>query len=532
MDAISPKSIIVSRKNQALITPRDGRTVTLMPNGVQFDGLAYDAMLVPHRLRETWVLRNIGYRVPNPMLCYYNWHGGSPFAVQRATCDMLTTNPRAYVLNSMGTGKTKAALWSWDYLNQGGYAGKLLVVATLSNLNFVWAREAFATLPHRKVQVLHGSKKQRLERLGDADADIYVINHDGLRVVEPELLQRLDIDTLVLDELAVYRNNSDRSKSMRKFAQRFKWVWGMTGTPMPNAPTDVWAQARIITPHTVPKFFKHAEEMLMVRKSQYLLVPKPDAVERAFAMLQPSVRYSLDAVVELPEIIHRTVDVPLSKQQDDTYKKVARELQMMVGSEQITALNAAVAMGKLMQIAGGWVYSSSSEKVIALDNKDRVQTVVDLINQAPHKVLVFVPYRHAVEGLSAALDALPSGNKIEHALVHGETPQKERDHIFNLFQNTTKYKAILAHPACCAHGLTLTAADTIIWYLPTTSLEQYDQANARIRRVGQSHRQQIFHLQSTPVERKIYTALRGKARIQDDLLAMLQEATEQRITDA
>ena len=135
--------------------------------------------LVRHGLRETLLLRHLGFQVPNPMDFYYDWCGGTPYAVQRATCRMLVENPRAYVLNHMGTGKTKTALWAWDYLNKQGLAGKLLVVAPLSTLRFVWGREVFRTLPGRKVQILHGSRQQRLDRLAE-DADIYVINHDGV----------------------------------------------------------------------------------------------------------------------------------------------------------------------------------------------------------------------------------------------------------------------------------------------------------------------------------------------------------------
>src|SRR5665213_3294327 len=108
--------VIVSRPNKALVIPRDGRSIMFFPNAHHLTDLDTDKLVVPHDIHSTVCLRQIGYHVPNPMLCYYNWRGGKPFAVQRATCDMMTTHPRSYVLNSMGTGKTKATLWAWDYL--------------------------------------------------------------------------------------------------------------------------------------------------------------------------------------------------------------------------------------------------------------------------------------------------------------------------------------------------------------------------------------------------------------------------------
>ena len=515
------QNVIVSRANQALVVPRNGRTANLFPEAHAFAHLGEDRLVVPHTIHSTVLLRAVGYQLPNPMLCYYDWRGGNPFAVQRATCDLMTTHPRAYVLNSMGTGKTKATLWSWDYMQSQGLCGKLLVVATLSTLDFVWAAEVFSTLPHRTVKVLHGSKQKRLERLRE-DADIYVINHDGLKVIQAELSLRTDIDVLALDELAVYRNNSDRSKAMRKFVERFKIVWGLTGRPMPNDPTDVWAQAKIVTPHTVPKYFRQAQEMLMNRLNQFKWVPKPDAIETAFRMLQPNVRYSLDAVVELPETVYRTIDVPLTATQKNVYDKLAKLFQADIQGKQVTAVNAAVAMGKLLQVSGGWVYAGD-KAVIETDAKPRHEMLIDLIQQNDKKVLVFVPFMHALHGLAEVL----AQNGVEHAVVSGETSQGERSRLFNLFQNTDKFTVMLAHPQCLAHGVTLTAANMAIWYMPTTSLDIYDQANARITRIGQKSKQQVIHLQSTVVERRIYSMLRAKQRIQDQLLEMLSNATAQ-----
>lgn len=516
--------VIVSQPNKALVIPHTGQTDNMFPGAPKLEdvfGTDEDGVVVKHDIPATVMLRSLGYQVPNPMLRYYEFGDVKPFAVQRRTMDLMTTAERCYVLNSMGTGKTKAALWAWDYLHGNGFCGKLLIVATLSTLRFVWEAEAFRTLPGRKVAILHGTKKQRLERLSDP-ADIYVINHDGLRTIMPDLLTRTDIDVLCLDEVAVYRNNSDRSKDMRKFGQRFKIVWGLTGRPMPNEPTDVWGISKVVTPGTSPKYFRQAQEMLMNKVNNFKWVPKPEAIERAMAMLQPNVRFDLDAVVELPEVVSRTIDVPLTPMQGKIYKTLANDFKVAVGNGMVNAVNAAVAMGKLLQVSGGWVYAGDAGSKPAFKEDEpmpRHQMLVDLINENERKVIVYVPFRHTIEGLEKVLTEAG----IEHAVVHGEV--NHRGEIFNAFQHTDKYKVLLAHPQCVAHGLTLTVADTIIWYMPITSLEIYEQANARITRVGQKHRQKVLHLQSTPVEKKIYGLLQRKQKVQDTLLAMLEEAT-------
>jgi SNF2 family DNA or RNA helicase len=507
--------VTVSRPNKTLIVPNIAGIPAMFSTAPLFEG----QRLIPHGLRETILLRHLGFQVPNPMEYYYDWCGGVPFKVQVKSCAQLTVSPRFYLLNHMGTGKTKTLLWAWDYLNKNKMAKKMLVVAPLSTVDFVWANEVFNTLPGRKVQTLLGSRERRLERLRQ-DADIYVVNHDGLKVIESELSARADIDTLVLDELAVYRNDSARSKLMRKFADRFTIVWGATGSPMPNEPTDVWSQCRIITPDKVPRFRTHARELLMIRTNQFVWRPKPDAVKRAFSWMQPSCRYTLDEIVELPPLISRTIDAPFSQEQDTVYKNVARELVAMVKEKKIKAVNAGAAMSKLLQIAGGWVYTQNPE-FVKLDAAPRLEALTDIIYSAERKIIVAIPFRHMLEGVSEAL----TKKKIEHCVVHGDT--KDRETVFHQFQNTPDaFKVLLVHPECVKHGLTLTAADTMVWYLPTASLDVYDQLNARITRIGQTHKQQLLHLQSTPVERKLYKLLREKHLSQESFLHLVETATE------
>jgi hypothetical protein len=376
--------------------------------------------------------------------------------------------------------------------------------------------------------VLHGAKSKRLERLKDPDAEMFVINHDGVSVIADEIKKMVaagEIDVLVIDELAVYRNNSDRTILMRKLAEPFKWVWGMTGTPIPHEPTDVWNQCTIVTPTTIPKYFGWFRDSVMTRvitdKGNQKWVPKPDAEKRAFEVMQPAVRYKLDDIVELPETVYRTMDIDLGPKQKDVYSKLVAASFAAIQNKEIKIVNAAAMLTKLMQVSCGWVYASDG-RVVALDNGNRVKALVDAINSAARKVIVFVPYKHALQGISEALDK----EGIEHAVVSGETSPLKRNEIFTLFQQTSKFKVLAAHPACCYHGVTLTSADTAIWFGPITDYEIYDQACHRIIRIGQKHKQLILHMCSTPVERKVYRLLQNKQRVQDKLLELFEQATE------
>jgi SNF2 family DNA or RNA helicase len=258
----------------------------------------------------------------------------------------------------------------------------------------------------------------------------------------------------------------------------------------------------------------------MLKVGDYRWVPRPGAVERAFEVLKPHVRYTLDDVVELPDFVSQYTEVELSPLQKKVYSGIRRHCYEQLQGKEITAANAAVAMTKLLQISMGWVYGSD-RTVLDLEGTSRLEALTDIVNANQHKVICYVPYKHALDGVCSHLNR----QKIDAVAVSGDTSAKDRGDIFNLFQHTVKHKVLVAHPAVAAHGLTLTAADTIVWFGPITSLEIYDQANARIHRVGQKHKQTYVHMHATNVEKYVYQLLIRKINAQDQLLKLLEEAT-------
>jgi SNF2 family DNA or RNA helicase len=516
--------ILISHQTRSVVTEYRDDIAALFPHGRRFKWEGNDLIAVPHGIDETRLLRNLDLPVPAPITEHYGFpsaDGKRPFAKQVLTAAQMVMNAHNYVLNGMGTGKTKACLWAFDYLRSEGKANRMLTVAPLSTLDFTWAREVFHTLPHLKVVVLSGSAARR-RRLLKEKADIYIINHDGVKVILPELLQRQDIDVICFDEAAAYRNaRAQRSKMARKLANGRKYIWGMTGSPTPSAPTDAFGLAWLVTPEKAPRSFVQFRQDTMVNVSQFRWVPRKDAAETISKVLQPATRYTLDEIVELPPVIYREIEVPIGVRQKKVYDALREHASALLREGTITAANGGVVFTKLLQASIGWVYGDEDRKVFTLDNDERLDALIDIIESAERKIIVFSPFKSATAGISAAL----KGEKIEFAEVTGDTSAKERAEIFNLFQNTEKYRVLNAHPECMSHGLTLTAADTIVWFGPTTKLETFEQANARITRVGQAHKQQVIKLVGTPVERMVYRKLEAKQELQASVLDLLAELT-------
>lgn len=489
------------------------RVTTVIPTAQLLDHAGTRYTVVPHRLDETRVLRNLGFHAPSPIEHYYKWSGPyTPFKAQLETAAFLTINPKAFVLNDMGTGKTLAALWAFDYLRSVGLANKMLVISPLSTLEHTWADEIFQHFSHFNVSTLYGTKAKRLQMLA-TDADIYLINHDGIITVQDELIERTDIDTVVIDEIATFRNaRTARWKSLNKVCKGRTRLWGLTGTPTPNLPSDAWAQCRIICPERVPTYFGQFRDSVLKQVGPFQRVVRDGATEIVANAMQPSIRFSRDECIDLPECVYVERHVAMTSEQAKAYKEMATRLKMEYEEQQVVAVNEAVKAQKLVQIACGVAYGPNGEEV-TLPNDPRIAVVKEVIEEAGTKVIVFVPFKGVMRRIIEQL-----GTEWQVAAINGETPKAERDRIFNAFQHTDQIKVLVAQPAAMSHGLTLTAASTIVWYAPITSNEIYQQANARITRAGQKHKQLIVNIEGCEAERKIYQRLRKKQSLQNILL--------------
>lgn len=519
--------MIISKRKKALVMRlRDPERVkAVIPSAKIFEYDGKQLVAVKHGPDETKVLRNIGIDAPSPILYHYKWPGRfDPFNAQREAAAFLSLENRAFNLSDLGTGKTLATLWAYDYLRSCGAVKKALVVTPLSTLERTWADEVFNHFPHLDVAVLHGSREKRFAML-DMDVDLYLINHDGIKVkgfVEA-LANRPDIDLVIVDEIAQVGRTAgtDRFRALMDIINRQqpRRCWGLTGTPTPNAPTDAWAQCKLLVPERVPPYFNRFKDMVMMQINQFLWVPRKNALDIVHDAMQPAIRFSRDECVDLPPCLYETRQAELTPEQKKAYKDMLTKLRIQVADGEVTAVNEAVKAQKLIQVACGVVYDSDGNEV-HMDAGPRMEVLEEVIEQAGAKVIVFVPF---VSAVNKVLEFVRACGYTAEA-IHGGVSKTERDRIFTAFMKADDPHVIVAQPAAMSHGLTLTAANTIIWYAPIASNETWEQANARITRPGQKHSQLIVMIEGTDMERKYYQRLKEKQKVQGILLDMVKES--------
>lgn len=218
--------------------------------------------------------------------------------------------------------------------------------------------------------------------------------------------------------------------------------------------------------------------------------------------------------MDLPPTVFSNRTAELDPDQKRIYKEVVKKLRLEFQEGKVTVANAGVKQLKLLQVVCGFLYTTD-KKAVNFGCRSRLLALKESIEETPNKTIVFVPFIEALHNVAEYVKGFTTAE-----VVSGNTPEKDRMGIFARFQNSQNPRLLVAHPRCMAHGLTLTAADTIVWFAPLADLEIYDQANARVTRPGQKHTTLVVNIVGSKIEEKIYSGLRNKQKVQTTLLDM------------
>jgi SNF2 family DNA or RNA helicase len=510
---------VVDNRGLLLRVRNPNKITTAIPNSKD---LGCNKVLVKWGVDESRVLKNLNIKdVPSPIMGKYQWGGKhKPFEHQKTTSAFLTMNRRAFCFNEQGTGKTASAIWASDFLMKEGLIKRVLIICPLSIMDSAWRADLFKFAMHRSVDIAHGPKAKR-EKIINNGAEYVIINYDGVEIVK-DVIANGNFDLIIADEATHYKNaQSKRWKVLNSLLKPDTWLWMMTGTPAAQSPLDGYGLAKLVNPRKVPMFFGAFRELVMHKITQFKWIPKPNATEIVFNALQPAIRFTKDQCLDLPEMTYTHREVALTPQQKKYYKILKSQMVAVADGEQITAANAAVNMNKLLQLSCGAVYTDSGE-TIEFDIKNRYKVLQEVINESSQKVLVFVPFKHVIDLLEEKLEK----DGVTTDIIRGDVSANNRTRIFDEFQNTPNPQVLIIQPQAAAHGVTLTAANTIVWWGPTSSLETYAQANARVHRSGQTHPCTVVQLQGSPVEKAVYKMLDNRINVHTKMIDLYEEVLE------
>jgi SNF2 family DNA or RNA helicase len=418
----------------------------------------------------------------------------------------------AALLMEMGTGKTLTtiALIGRAFLN--GLISRALIVAPLSVAN-VWAEEfeKFAAFDY-VLAVLEGDsgkKADTLRHMTGTDLQVVVLNYESTWRLEEEL-RKWKPDVIVCDESSRIKNpNAKQSKALHRLAKLAKYRLILTGTPIQNNPLDFFSQYKVLDESIFgPSYyaFRSRYATLGGYGNHQIVGYKnlPELVQKAHSV---AYRVTKEEALDLPEMVDETRYVTLDPQGMKIYESLEAASYAELLKGEVVVRNILTQLLRLQQVTGGFIRDDkggpvqqvSKAKLMALEE------IIDDVLGEGKKLVIFARFVPEIDAISKLL----AEKGIKHSVISGEI--KNRSEQVQQFQENPEVKVFVGQIQTTGLGLTLTAANTAIFYSMDFNYANYSQARARIHRIGQRNTCTYIHLVAKDtIDEKVLKTLQRK----------------------
>lgn len=443
---------------------------------------------------------------------------------QNVGVDHLYNNPKCGLFLDMGLGKTVITLTFLQFcIYQDLAISKALIVGPKRVIESVWDKEVkkWEHLHNLRLTKIIGSEKQRNKALLE-NTDIHLISRDNVNWLCGKYGGHMPYDTLVIDESSSFKSaKSQRFKALRLVIAQFKRVIILTGTPAPNGLIDLWPQiylldrgerlGKTITAYR-EDFFKPDARNGMVIFNYKLQETGEERIHARISDICLSMRAK--DYLDLPERINNYIELQFDDELQKKYDDFERDkvMEFLESGVELTAVNAAGMVNKLLQFANGAVYDDEKNYHEVHDLKlDALEEIMD-VDDKP--VLVAYTYKHDLERILLRFKK------------YRPTVLKTDEDIDDW--NEGKIRMLIMHPASGGHGLNLQyGGNTIVWFGIPWSLELYQQFNARLDRQGQEHGVIINHLVAcNTYDVNVIKSLSNKDKTQESLMEAVKYKIE------
>lgn len=443
------------------------------------------------------------------------------YAHQTDDIEFELSNQRVFDTSDAGTGKTRSRLEAFSKRRTKG-AKCALVLAPKSILRAAWENDCKRFTPWLKIQCCYAATRA-LDF--SRKADIYVTNHDATKWLLKQPKKFFDrFDCLIVDESSAYKHStSQRSKALNKIKKYFKFRVLMSATPNTVSVTDMWNQANILDDgkRLGKSFFAfrasvQIPEQVGPMPNMVKWTDRPGAETAVGGLLSDiTIRHAFEDCHDIPPNHNYIIPFNLVAKHRGAYDQMETDSIARLETGNITAVNAASVVTKLLQIASGAVYDGESNYHVV--DESRYELIGDLAEERKFSIVFFL-WKHQRDMLIEEFKK----RKLTHTLIDGSVTIKKRNDAVTYFQNGF-YRVLLAHPQSAAHGLTLTKGTSTIWSSPTYNLEHWLQGNRRIYRAGQTQKTETVNIiAEDTIEERVYKVLTEKNVKLVDLLKVLR----------
>lgn len=445
---------------------------------------------------------------------------------------MMNTGGACCLLMDMGTGKTITTVAVAGRMYLDGYISRLLIIAPTS-VCAVWPAEfeKFGDFPSRVALLLgdHNTRVQRLKWLTSPAPTgrpeplrVAVINYESAWRLKSsdgkiDYLQQFAADMVVCDE-------SQRIKSPSAKQSKAVWALGATaryrmilsGTPIQKDTRDIWSQWHFLSPATFPMSYHAFQNRYAIMGGfegrQYLGSRNIEELTRKTHSC--GFRIKKEECLDLPEKTFEEYPVELDDRSRSLYRQIQKQSIAELEGSEITANHVLVRMLRLQQLTGGFLVDDEGQRhEVNTAKLDALSDIVEsLVLDEGKKLIIFSRFLAEMDAIEGMLKGKLAKERLDYVRIDGSVKSSDRGGIVERFQTDNRCRVFLGEIDACAEGLTLTAAQTVVYYSVNWNLAKYQQSADRIHRIGQTGTCTYIHLLVPgTIDMKIMKALKSKS---------------------
>lgn len=445
----------------------------------------------------------------------------------------------------MGCGKSLTAVGIAGRLYNEKKAVRVLIIAPLSVLP-VWPREFadYANFPWQMFVLNDRQKAKKIKKIKEArllsesrqpPMTILCVNYESSWRLLKEL-RAFAPDLIICDEGHRIKDaESKQSKNIHEIADHARYKLELTGTPVSNGPHDYFSQFRFLDKRIFgdswysfkshygilgqavdPRTGRTYTETLGYRNM-------PELLKKAHSI---TYRVRKSECLDLPECVDETLYCYFEPEARKAYKQLQKDsIAFLDGLPAVSAQHIITQMLRLSQFCGGYAkldtegYEDDPDagKLVQISNaKQKLlkETLTDLLSVEGKKVVIFARFTAEINAIEAIASELAGENG--YRKIDGSVPKDVRGQCVDEFQKDPSVRIFLAQIQTAGLGITLTAADTTIYYSYSYSLADYAQSRARTNRIGQKNKCTYIHMVvENSIDEEILAALQGKQKLAD-----------------
>jgi len=445
-----------------------------------------------------------------------------PYDHQKRAFMIGTTLNSAAFLMEMGTGKTFAAIAVAGKRFIDNEITKLLVIAPLSILH-VWKQEfeQHANFPVNVV-VLNDTqmtkKKKKIENCNKSKVlNVLIVSYESSWRMPDELFEWKP-EMVILDESQRIKNKkAKRSEFIHELGDKVKYKLILTGTPVTQSPVDLFSQYRFLNKDIFGmSFYKFRDQYCVMggfeNKQVVGFQNLDDLIQKAHSV---AYRVTKEEALDLPDFTDEVMYCEL-KDSAKTYNDMSKLLKVEVKEGKCDAKSLLAKLTRLSQITGGFLPITDKEgkETVQQIGHEKLDLLKSIVEDFPRnkKLVIFCRFIPEIDAICGMLDEM----KISHAAITGDVLSATRELINDKFQKNEDPKIIILQSQVGGLGITLTMADTMIFFSNTFSYSDREQSKARIHRVGQkNHCTYIDLVANNTIDNKILISLKEKKNVAD-----------------